>query len=321
MRLSGLGIFESPPVHLELMSTLFFSCWSFVVSSHFLRRKAFTLIELLVVIAIIGILVGLLLPSIQAARESARKAQCFNNLKQIGLALHNYESAMRRLPSGWISPDRSGEPGWSWTVALLPHLEQDSIYQRIHQSLAIEEEIHEPVRLHVIPTFQCPSDTGNALFDLFSGGDHVHAHWQAQQELLFRISKSNYSGSFGTMEIEANPYQSDGVFYGNSLMKFQHITDGLSNTFAVGERSSRLGSTIWHGVIPEAAEAEALIVGAADHTPNHKVGHFEDFSSYHTTGAHFAFGDGSTRMISDSIAVEVYQALATRNGGEVVQQP
>ncbi len=287
-------------------------------------RAAFTLIELLVVIAIIGILVGLLLPAVQAAREAARKTQCFNNLKQIGLALHNYESSFRRLPSGWISPDRSGEPGWGWGVAILPYLEQNNIYAQINQSLAIEEDIHEKARLHVIPSYICPSDIGTNLFGISEGsGHHAHNTWQGGNvdsgELLFQISKSNYSGCFGTAEIEENPYKADGLFYGNSVMKFQFITDGLSNTFAVGERSSRFGSTIWHGVIPEASEAEARIVGAADHTPNNPVGHFEDFASYHTIGAHFVLGDGSTRMIADTIAVEVYQAMATRDGGEVVQ--
>ncbi|MFO0922960.1 MAG: DUF1559 domain-containing protein [Pirellulales bacterium] len=276
------------------------------------RSRGFTLVELLVVIAIIGILVGLLLPAVQMAREAARRTQCFNNLKQIGLAIHNYESAFRRIPAGWISPDRSGEPGWGWSVALLPYLEQNSVYNQINQLVAIEDDIHEPVRKYVIPTFICPSDIGDHLFGIGEGdGHHGHSHALSgidSGDILFMISKGNYSGCFGTAEIEENPYLADGVFFGNSVIKFQHITDGLSNTFAVGERSSRLGGTIWHGVIPEAAEAEGRIVGAADHTPNSPVGHFEDFSSYHTMGAHFVMGDGSTRMVADSIDVTVYQA-------------
>ncbi|MCA9133857.1 MAG: DUF1559 domain-containing protein, partial [Planctomycetales bacterium] len=103
------------------------------------RQRGFTLVELLVVIAIIGVLVGLLLPAVQAAREAARRMQCTNNLRQLGLAVHNYESANRRLPSGWIANNLRGEPGWGWAAALLPFMEGSNLHQQIDFGIAIED--------------------------------------------------------------------------------------------------------------------------------------------------------------------------------------
>jgi hypothetical protein len=133
---------------------------------------------------------------------------------------------------------------------------------------------------------------------------------------LFDIAKSNYVGVFGTREIEDEPYKGDGTFFGNSRIRIQDLTDGTSNTFIVGERSGRLGGSVWHGYIEEVAEAPARFLGSTDHVPNSPIGHFDDFSSGHTGGANFVMGDCSTHMISNSIDLQVYQALATRSGGE-----
>lgn len=290
-------------------------------------RRAFTLVELLVVIAIIGILVGLLLPAVQAAREAARRMQCSNNMRQLGIAVHNYESAYKRLPAGWNDNFRSGEPGWGWAAGLLPFMEGGNAYKQINFSIAIEEEIHHEVRELVIPTFLCPSDPGETIFRIGAGDDHDHGHEHrlppgtrlddAAEEHLFDISRSNYVAMFGTFEIEDAPYRGNGMFYGNSKTKFADVTDGLSNTLMIGERGSRLGYSIWHGNIPEAAQPHARILGVADHTPNHPSGHFEDFQSYHTGGVNFMRGDTSVTFLPENIDHEVYMAMATRTGGEV----
>lgn len=291
------------------------------------NRPAFTLVELLVVIAIIGILVGLLLPAVQAAREAARRMQCSNNFKQIGLAVHNYESTFKRIPSGFSSFLLTGEPGWGWGAALLPFMEGTNVYNSIDFRIPIEEDMHEQARLSVISTYLCPSDIGDPLFDIREGDGHHHDDVPAglgedpldtHGEILFRIAKSNYVGMFGTFELEDAPFQGDGMFFGNSRIRFADVTDGLSNTLMHGERSSRLGRSIWHGNIPEAAESFARILGVADHAPNDKGGHFEDFSSFHPAGVNFLKGDGSVAFYSQSIDMVIYRGLSTRAGGEIV---
>ena len=289
-------------------------------------RRAFTLVELLVVIAIIGILVGLLLPAVQAAREAARRMQCSNNIRQLGLATHNYESAYGRLPSGWVSNGLTGEPGWGWSAALLPFMEGSNITNQIDWRIPIEESIHDAIRVTVVQSFICPSDPFPNIFEIAEdhGGGHTHISPALSGESvdegdkLFPISKSNYIAMFGTFELEDAPYAGDGMYFGNSKLKFRDVIDGLSNTIMVGERSSQLGGSIWHGNIPEAAESQARIVGVADHPPNSPSGHFEDFRSYHTGGANFMRADGSVQWLPDTMDENVYRAMATRSGGEVV---
>jgi prepilin-type N-terminal cleavage/methylation domain-containing protein len=291
------------------------------------RHRGFTLVELLVVIAIIGVLVGLLLPAVQAAREAARRMQCTNNFRQLGLALHNYESANRRLPSGWIANNAQGEPGWGWGAALLPFMEGNNLFNQIDFRVPIEDPRHAEVRVTVLPTFLCPSDNGPNIFEIAAGDGHDHEHGHAafdsvddSPEKLFQMSKSNLIGMFGTFELEAAPFNGDGMFYGNSRIKFRDVTDGLSNTLVIGERNSRLGGSLWQGNIPEAAEPHARILGVADHGPNDQHAHFEDFSSFHTGGVNFMRADVSVTFMSDSIDLQVYQAMATRAGGEVFSQ-
>ncbi len=289
------------------------------------NRRAFTLVELLVVIAIIGILVGLLLPAVQAAREAARRMQCSNNLRQLGLATHNYESAYGRLPCGWVSNGVTGEPGWGWSAALLSFMEGSTIANRIDWRIAIEESVHDQIRVAVVPSFMCPSDPFANLFEIAENqGAHSHSNLTLgtgsvdEGDKLFPISKSNYIAMFGTFELEDSPYRSDGMYFGNSKIKFRDVTDGLSNTIMVGERSGQLGGSIWHGNIPEAAESQARIVGVADHPPNSPAGHFEDFRSYHTGGANFMRADGSVQWLPNTINEDIYRAMATRSGGEAI---
>jgi prepilin-type N-terminal cleavage/methylation domain-containing protein len=311
--------------------------------------RGFTLVELLVVIAIIAILVGLLMPAVQSAREAARRISCQNNLHQIGVALHSYHSSFRQLPSGWIADDRDHhEPGWGWAAAILPQLEQNAAYGQIDFSTPIEEDKHEASRLTPIEAYMCPSDVLEPLFFIAKGEEHEHhddddhdedhdddhddddhdhhghdhepgVHVDLGPEFLFPIAKSNYAGVYGTYDIHEDLYRGDGLFYGNSRHRFRDILDGLSQTLMVGERNSALGGSIWHGVIHDANEPAARIIGAADHVPNSPVGHFEDFSSYHAAGAQFILSDGSVRMLTQFIDLEVYHALTTRANKEVIE--
>ncbi len=183
------------------------------------RRSAFTLVELLVVIAIIGILVGLLLPAVQAAREAARRIQCTNNVRQLGLATHNYESATGRLPSGWVSNGLSGEPGWGWSAALLPYMEGSNITNRIDWRIAIEDLTHKDIRETVVATFNCPSDPFGSVFEM-GKESALELATVDDGDKLFRISKSNYIAMFGTFELEDSPYRGDGMFSATARRSF-----------------------------------------------------------------------------------------------------
>ena len=286
----------------------------------------FTLVELLVVIAIIGVLVGLLLPAVQSAREAARRAQCMNNVRQIGLAATNYESAMKRFPSGWVDWRQSTQPGWSVSQALLPYMEQANISNRLDTNFPIDASVNVPYLQNVIPSFICPSDPGLSIFELGADTGVVEEPQEGHPghnidlgPKLFRIAKSNYVGVFGTLEIDDVPYRGDGVFFGNSNIRMRDMVDGVSNTIIFGERGSKLGGSLWHGYVSGAASASARFLGTTDHIPNSPVGHFDDFSSHHTGGTHFIFGDCSTKLISNYIDLGIYQSLATRAGGEVPQ--
>ncbi len=280
------------------------------------RRRAFTLVELLVAIAIIGILVALLLPAVQAAREAARATQCKNNLKQIGIALHTYHDTFYKLPPGWVAfdettnaPDPLGAPGWGWAALSLPYLEEDNLATLIDYDEHIDEHVNEDAVKMILGVFQCPSDPTDK-----------HVEFPASHGVV-DVGRANYVGVFGPEEVEDDPSDGDGVFFHNSHIPFTQITDGLSNTMMVGERSSRLGASLWVGMIHGIPEEMARVVGSTDHHPNDPHGHFEDFSSHHTKGAYFLFGDGSVHMISDNIDLQIYRAYATRDFGEPVSSP
>lgn len=280
----------------------------------FHRKSGFTLVELLVVIAIIGILIALLLPAVQFARESARAAHCWNNMKQIGLALHMYHDTHRRLPPGWDGINPEGPPGWGWGSAILPHLEQAPIDSQILRHLGIGDGLNQVPREKGVPVYLCPSDMPRNNFLIYGGLPGAIDEGTP----LFYVGKSNYVGVFGTLEIEDDPAAGDGTFYYQSQLGLADLHDGLSNTLIVGERHSRLGGSTWTGVVDGANEAMARIVGAADHTPNHPLHHFDDFTSHHPGGVHFLLGDGSVRRFNNTIDLGVYHALVTRDGNEPV---
>lgn len=202
-------------------------------------RAAFTLVELLVVIAIIGVLVGLLLPAVQAAREAARRMSCSNNLKQIGLALHNYESTYKSLPLAamWKSGDMLSTAAgplprnYTWITATLPYIEQGALYNSINFSLPLHGTTPQtlpggkPIYSVNIPTFNCPSDPG------FGGGASVpNRH---------NLAWSNYAGAEGYDWWRRPNHVLSGIFNLNTYTRFAAITDGTANTLAVVEASTQ----------------------------------------------------------------------------------
>ncbi|MCA9175407.1 MAG: DUF1559 domain-containing protein [Planctomycetales bacterium] len=288
-------------------------------------RPAFTLVELLVVIAIIGLLVALLLPAVQAAREAARRMSCKNNLRQIGLAMHHYHDVHKRLPSGWVGETAEGPPGWAWGSLVLPFMEEQNLSDLIVYEEHIDEAINSQARIRHLPLFRCPSDTGsNRTFLLREEPGHTDPHGHGA--LPMELSRASYVGVFGTQEIEDSPSAGNGLMFHNSDIGFEDIVDGLSQTLMVGERCARVQTTLtaystWVGVIHGGEAAMARVVGSADHTPNHRAGHFEDFRSEHPQGAQFVLGDASVQMLMENIDEAVYRGLATRDLGEVVRVP
>ncbi len=284
-------------------------------------RNAFTLIELLVVIAIIGILIAMLLPAVQKVRESVARLQCKNNLKQIGLALHNYHDVNKLFPPGYVSAVASDGsdlgPGWGWAAHMLPYIEQDNLHKMINFQADIGDPQNASIRVQILGMLRCPSD--DAPWTFLTAGNPV------------QVAFSSYVGVFGTRECDDPP--GEGIFFRNSRTRFSGITDGTSNTLMVGERSAKLALSSWTGA-PTGAQsapvgpsalgpepAPALCLGhtgeaAEGHTPNNPTNHVDDFASRHQQGVNFLFADGSVRNINNTINPVVWEALGTRAGNE-----
>jgi prepilin-type N-terminal cleavage/methylation domain-containing protein len=292
-------------------------------------KKGFTLVELLVVIAIIGTLIALLLPAVQAARESARRASCSNNLKQIGLALHLYHDTYRQLPAGWTAthpitgqPYFLGKPGWGWAASILPFLEQEAVVENlVHFELPITDPANAQARVTPIQTYRCPTDVGEKTFNLEPGPmpqpDYDPGFTATE------IATTNYIGVFGTIRMWV-VCGSGGDCVGNGSVVFQRgfrfadIQDGLSQTFLVGERSSQISSSTWLGVLAGGDHAPGRVVGVAITPPNSEHSAFCNFSSFHPAGTNFLAADGSAKMVPETIDMSVYHALCTRAEGDMV---
>jgi prepilin-type N-terminal cleavage/methylation domain-containing protein/prepilin-type processing-associated H-X9-DG protein len=308
------------------------------------RRRGFTLIELLVVIAIIGVLIALLLPAVQAAREAARRTQCVNNLKQIALGMHNYLDARGALPGAYLVYPTTE---FSALSQALPQLEQSASFNALNFSLPYGDPSNDTVRLTTVSSFICPSDYPNPIPS--------------------RGGQTNYMADMGSWIVwqastgpNVNLSPPNGVFYGNSSTRLAEISDGLSNTAIFSERVladgsnaivSPIADVFFSPAAPttldEAAQAcqavdinnlsnqFPLFMGApwinGQHIflhatpPNSRsCGFFISLravmppSSRHPGGVNLALGDGSVRFIKDSINLATWRALGTRSGGEVI---
>ena len=299
------------------------------------RRSAFTLIELLVVIGIIAILVALLLPAVQQAREAARRTNCKNNLKQIALALHNYHDTHRVLPFGQINkmggftlqfPTRT-----AWAVYIYPYLEQQNLYDRLSATFETTLSSLADGRYEVVPILVCPSDP--------YGGKVGHECFQG-----------NYVGCAGSEDfgLKANENKLNGIFYVYSSTRFSEVKDGLSNTILVGEivqkpKSPTLLDPMTDQTASYLATRDLDSCFSTQATPNTYIdSHYSKCASYsyspchghilsiysepaviyarsrHQGGVQFALADGSTRFISENIDQPTYQGLGTRAGSEVL---
>jgi prepilin-type N-terminal cleavage/methylation domain-containing protein/prepilin-type processing-associated H-X9-DG protein len=291
--------------------------------------RGFTLVELLVVIAIIGILIALLLPAVQAAREAARRISCKNNLHQMGVALHGYHDSHRSFPSGYIWPNRA-----FWSGLILNQMEQTPLYNTLEfgQPWNVDNSPNELACATYLSVYQCPSSGSRKHIDMQGITDRVPCNYLASA-----------SGT-GTCESGPPPLVglpgSDGVFFVNSSTRFRDIRDGTSSTAAIGEvlfRSDVHGPDHWGGIqvvdhwyigtpeghaneVSESMGSTGVAINSVT-MPNVFIDEKElCFSSNHPGGAQILFADGHVSFISETIDRNTWSALGTRAGGEVASE-
>lgn len=290
------------------------------------EKRGFTLVELLVVIAIIGILIAMLLPAVQAAREAARRMSCSNNLKQIGVALHNYHSAMKCFPPGALGSATADVTGIH--VILLPYLEQ-TIGEDIEslKSVYYGDLINYFATLEM-PALQCPSDSHQVPDPNYPEGATTN---------YVGIMGPGRNNEFVPGDVQCGGYATDGAFYPWSKVRIGDITDGSSNTIVFGERTYQL--RIWPrgavltGTKSCVASAKNMVheinadpsewcysLNPADCGRTGITCKFNDlfFGSNHPGGAQFVLGDGSVQFLTETITVELLGDLATIAGGEAI---
>ena len=305
--------------------------------------RGFTLVELLVVIAIIGILIAILLPAVQAAREAARRAQCANNLKQIGLAVHNFHDAHERLP-----PARWRDDWPTWLALILPMVEGDNAYDLWNTRQSYYHAINRKARSAVIPIYTCPSR--RAAADLTEGADADNAG-----EAHNPGAPSDYAGSAGEnvgidwwntsdagtgmiisqigLADERNRNSRDVAWH--SKISFRSVADGLSQTLLAGEKHVPLGAIGFDGsgfnsddlvncarvagrLAPIALGPKDLATCGNRKAPNGIINSCDNFGSYHPSVCQFVLGDGSVRGLSTHINIGTLSQLSHRDDGEYV---
>jgi prepilin-type N-terminal cleavage/methylation domain-containing protein len=302
------------------------------------NRSAFTLVELLVVIAIIGILVALLLPAVQQARESGRRTQCGNNLRQMGTALHSYKAVDgRHFPMG---SQANGRPGLF--TFLLPYIEQQNVFDELDMNTSGHGSPH---RYTEIPMYICPSyphphvaRTDQVRYSYQAG---AYTTYQGAGGALLTLAEQE-EGTSAPFEVTTSVFGDlpHNGFFGHEFRRNEaHIMDGLSNTLAIGEFVHRDRSA-GRPYQPVPGNVRAWILGengnkgiyafkVCEIAPNTEVDRNYDgipfnhlpMGSYHLGGTMFVLGDGSVRYLIDTIDFETYQAMATCNGNEIVQLP
>ncbi|MEO8497826.1 MAG: DUF1559 domain-containing protein [Planctomycetota bacterium] len=309
-------------------------------------RRGFTLVELLVVIAIIGILVALLLPAVQAAREAARRMSCGNNLKQLGLAMHNYVDTYKKLPIHYgIGGPAAGTPynntngGRSWIVGILPFIEQSPLYDQIVPGQLVLPQ-NTAVAATSISALLCPSDGLNEGGKM-PGRANVGGTWGVNNYKAVAGGNWAWGDHVGVSQVAAKwPGDTNGLDRGNGILcrngdnqarnfvGLETITDGTSNTLMIGEAVPAWCQHTWwwwfNGSTATCAvplnyqkfRGSGFLVGATGDWPRNY-----SFFSQHPGGAQFTLCDASTQFVAETIDLTIYRQVATINGSEPAQLP
>ncbi|MAX39381.1 MAG: prepilin-type cleavage/methylation domain-containing protein [Gimesia sp.] len=298
------------------------------------RRRGFTLIELLVVIAIIAILIALLLPAVQQAREAARRSTCKNNLKQIGLALHNYHDAFNVFPPNSNGADPSLPNGFSWRMKVLPYIDQAPLFNQFNSSLRITDPAHLVLCQNILPVYLCPSDPTPAVkADLHVNwcfpGNATGASGALTSTNVCDIAGSTYDttaavttyGEVCGLHPDSGP---GGMFRRRQtfVTRFRDLTDGTSNVLAIGEMSPSYNPfSAW---VPSdspvhtsaAINSSSLLCGPSPcQYPTIGWPQTTASQSFHTGGAHFLLADGSVHFLSENMDLSLYQQLGHISDG------
>jgi prepilin-type processing-associated H-X9-DG protein len=313
------------------------------------RPAGITLVESMVVIAVVGVVLGLAIPTFMRVREASRRAQCTNNLKQIMLAFHNYQSAWNVFPASYVSwgaghprmgpasPSGDAGPGFGWGVILMPFIEAGPYYDAFNLQQpcwSASSATAARLRSHI---FLCPSVRDpSASYDLKD----------ARGTSLATFSRAHYAANAGRIDVWDNPAAdlskvADGPLYRNSWLPVSAIKDGTTQTIFMGEHTPAISDVTWVGVVagartcPRPAFASAGCDHAAPqvnahsgpspnerpsviHPPNSPHGHVDQMASEHPGGCNVALGDGSVRFLKNGISLRVWSALSTRAGGEPI---
>ncbi len=299
-----------------LKMNLQLSSWHFDASA-IARRAGFTVLELLVAVAIIGILAGLLLPALGAARETARRTQCTSHLRQVGLALHSHHTTRQTLPVGWTF-DPESQSAFGWAVPLLPYLDQQALSSLIDRDQHVGSPVHATVRDTPLAILLCPSDITEPTFNLFEDVDvdddddrdsaAMASGIESTIHPLVRLPTANYIGMFGTIESDDSipaPI-GDGAFLENKPTRFRDFARGLANTIVVGERTMAQVPSTWFGVEMAGEDAAARLVGSALEGINNPLADECDYSSRHPGGANFLWGDGHVSFVTENVNLHLY---------------
>lgn len=306
-------------------------------------RTGFTLVELLVVIAIIGILIGMLLPAVQSVREAARRTKCGNNIRQLGLALHMHHDSFNHLPYGWDNL------GWTWGAKILPYIEQNNLFNTL-----VREEFglgqwgvgggdtpNELAAASRIPIIRCPSTIVPASYASYNNmSNRVPTEYRANAGTLASSDGGPDPSVPGSISLRSK--DQNGIMWGCSEVRFGEISDGLSNTVFIGESLTDpdfvkdgqgmdhwfVGSTqidAYNCERQQGGTEFTEVVGTAAVPMNLRLrepgrsGQVMEisFGSYHVGGMWLQMGDGSCRFLSEDVSFDAYQAIFSRNGGEV----